>query len=58
MIQPKATLLMFAGLVSTALAAVNTTQEFFVRSQVVSGPDKFGGLYRKLRYHIKVYSSH
>lgn len=48
MIQPKATLLMFAGLISTALAAVNTTQEFFVRSQVVSGPDKFGGLYRKL----------
>lgn len=48
MIQPKATLLLFAGLVSTALAAVNTTQEFYVRSQVISGPAKFADLYRKL----------
>lgn len=47
MIQPKATFLLFAGLISTALGAVNSTQEFHIRSQVVSGPERFGNLYRK-----------
>ncbi|KAL0640079.1 hypothetical protein Q9L58_000907 [Maublancomyces gigas] len=41
---------MFAGLISTALAAVNTTQEFYVRSQVISGPAKFADLYLSV-YH-------
>lgn len=49
MILPKATFL-FAGLLSTALAAVNTTQEFLIHSQVLDGPARFGGLYGKLGY--------
>lgn len=50
MIHIKATLLfLFVGLVATVLAAVNTTQEFYVVSKVLDGgPKKFDGLYRKL----------